>query len=359
MRWNIAAQLPPEKGQAKAHGLAGPVAGMHAGKLIIGGGANFPDGMPWLGGKKKYYDDLYVYEKKGKEFVLMTKAFKLPANLAYAASCSTGKGIVISGGENEKGISDAVYCVKWNEKIDAIVVENLPALPLAVTNAAAVAVGYNVYIAGGETSSGVSDQFLVLDLNDLGNGWKQLPSLPQPVSHTVLTVQHNGHGLGIYAAGGRKKKENGISDLYSSLVEFDLQNNTWIKKSPLPYALSAGTGVATGPGYLLLFGGDKGEIFHKTEELIAAINKETNAGRKEILNKEKIHLQSTHPGFSKDVLLYDTIKDEWRLIDSMPFDVPVTTTAIQTEDGVLIAGGEIKAGIRTPFVWQGKIKINR
>ena len=259
MRWTIAAQLPPEQGQAKAPGLAGPVAGMHGNKLIIGGGANFPDSMPWLGGKKRYYDQLYAYEKKGKEFVLLPKTFKLPTNLAYAANCSAEKGIVISGGENEKGISDAVYLVKWNEKDKAVIVENLPALPLAVTNAAAVAVGSNIYVAGGETNSGVSNQFLVLDLNDVSSGWKQLPSMPKPVSHTVLMVQNNSNGLAIYAAGGRRKKEDGISDLYSSLFEFDLQKNTWITKNPLPYALSAGTGIATGPGYLLLFGGDKGE----------------------------------------------------------------------------------------------------
>jgi N-acetylneuraminate epimerase len=183
--------------------------------------------------------------------------------------------------------------------------------------------------------------------------------LPQPVSHTVLTVQNNSNGTAIYAAGGRKKKENGISDLYSSLFEYDLQNNSWITKKPLPYALSAGTGIAAGQGYLLLFGGDTGEVFHKTETLIAAISKEASAERKEVLNKEKIGLQSTHPGFSKDVLLYDTINDEWKTIDSLPFEAPVTTTAIPTADGVLLAGGEIRAGIRTPYIWQGKITINR
>jgi N-acetylneuraminate epimerase len=93
--------------------------------------------------------------------------------------------------------------------------------------------------------------------------------------------------------------------------------------------------------------------------LIAAIHKESNVEKKEILNKEKIHLQSSHPGFSKEVLLYNTLKDEWKVIDSMPFEVPVTTTAIRWEDGVLIPAGEIKAGVRTPLVWQGKINIDR
>ncbi len=33
-------------------GYAGPVTGIINNHLIIGGGANFPDSMPWLGGKK-------------------------------------------------------------------------------------------------------------------------------------------------------------------------------------------------------------------------------------------------------------------------------------------------------------------
>ena len=252
-----------------------------------------------------------------------------------------------------------VFLLKWIEEGNRVIVTNLPGLPVAVTNAAAVAVETKVYIAGGETVSGSSNQFLVLDLNDIIGGWKQLPSLPQSISHTVLTVQLNSHGAGIYAAGGRKKNENGISELYSSLFEFDLLKNEWIIKRSLPYALSAGTGSATGSNSILLFGGDKGEIFHKTEVLIAAIHKETNVEKREVLNKEKIYLQSSHPGFSKEVLHYNTLKDEWKIIDSMPFEVPVTTTAIRWKDYVLIPAGEIKAGVRTPLVWQGKINIDR
>jgi N-acetylneuraminate epimerase len=359
MQWKIAAELPAQNGKAKAIGFAGPVAGMQAGRLMIGGGANFPDSMPWLGGKKKYYDDVYVYEEKGKEFVLITKTFKLPFAIAYAACCSTEQGVVVAGGENEKGISNKVFLLQWNKKAGTAIIKDLPDLPVAVTNAAAVAVGTKVYLAGGETLSGTSNQVLVLDLNDAIGGWKQLPSLPQSLSHTVLTVQNNSHGLAIYAAGGRMKNANGISDLYSSLFAFDLQKNEWITKKSLPYTLSAGTGAATGSGYILLFGGDKGDVFHKTEELIAAINKETNAEKREMLNKEKIYLQSTHPGFSSEVLLYDTIKDEWKTIDNIPFEAPVTTTAITRRNYVLIPGGEIKAGIRTPFVLQGKINITR
>lgn len=350
MQWKIAAELPGANGQLKALGLAGPVAGIHHNKLIIAGGANFPDSMPWLGGKKKYHDEVYVYERKQNEFVLIQKKIKLPFAIAYAAVCSTEKGVVVAGGENVNGISNKVFLLQWDESTGNVLAKDFPDLPLALTNAAAATFNNKVYIAGGETASGVSNRFLMLDLNISNRSWKQLPSLPIELSHTVLTVQHNSHGLGIYAAGGRKKNQDGVSDLYSSLFEFDLEKNEWITRESLPYALSAGTGIAAGSEYIMLFGGDKGEIFTKTEKLIAAIQKESNEDKKQMMNKEKILLQSTHPGFSSEVLLYNTKKDKWEIIGKIPFEVPVTTTAIRWNDSVIIPSGEIRAGIRTPKI---------
>jgi hypothetical protein len=53
IQWKIAGALPATNGQPKALGLAGLVAGVHNGVLIVAGGSNFPGSMPWLGGKKK------------------------------------------------------------------------------------------------------------------------------------------------------------------------------------------------------------------------------------------------------------------------------------------------------------------
>lgn len=357
MQWEIAAELPALNGKATALGVAGPVAGVHDNKLIVGGGANFPDSMPWLGGKKKYYDDVFVFEKRGNSLSLLSIKVKLSLSIAYSANCSSEKGIIVAGGENENGISNKVFLLQWNKKLENAIIEKLPDLPFAITNAAIVSANRKVYLAGGETASGVSNQFLVLDLDNTGNGWKELPPVPQALSHTVLLAQNNVQGKSIYAAGGRKKNSNGISDLYSSLFEFDLQKNEWKEKRSLPYALSAGTGIVTQSGYLLLFGGDKGNTFHKTEQLIAAISKETSMLKRDSLNKEKIYLQSSHPGFSNEVLLYDILKDEWKVIDHVPFDVPVTTTAIQWNGSVIIPSGEIKAGVRSPYILQGKISI--
>lgn len=355
IQWKIAGRLPGINGQEKSLGFAGAVSGVNNNRLIIAGGANFPDSMPWMGGKKKYYDDIYVLKKNGRQLVNTGKQFRLPFPLAYAAVCSTSQGIVSAGGENSNGISGKVLLISWENKTGTIIITTLPDLPFAVTNASICARGNQVYLAGGEMENGVSNQFITLDLANIKAGWKSLPSLPKPLSHSVTGVQFNGQHYCVYLAGGRKKNPGAISDFSDALYRYDPQTKKWVEKNSLPYPLSAGAGLSIGSGSLLLFGGDKGETFHKTESLILAISAEKDEIRKKELIQIKNEVQSTHPGFSREVLLYDTIRDKWTSLGCVPFDMPVTTTAVNWGGSVIIPGGEIRAGVRTPDLLMGKI----
>jgi N-acetylneuraminic acid mutarotase len=137
---------------------------------------------------------------------------------------------------------------------------------------------------------------------------------------------------------------------------YDVVANSWAEKKTLPYALSAGTGIMINANNIILFGGDKGVVFNKTETLIAAINAETDLVKKQELIKEKNKLQSQHPGFSKEVLWYNIKNDTWKIIGTIPFDAPVTTTAVKWKSNVVIPSGEIKAGVRSPKILVVKIQ---
>ena len=357
MMWQIAISIPPPPGASQQFGIAGAWAGIHHNVLLIGGGANFPDGMPWLGGKKKYYKDVYAFLKNEEGTLsLLSNNLQLPFPIAYGASCSTPKGIVCAGGENEQGLSNQVILLQWSESEKNISFQSLPPLPLPLSNPSITHKENIVYLAGGEGKSGVSTSFFSLDLENTAAGWKVLPSLSQPTSHADFVLQSTRKGCFLYLIGGRKRTTSGISDLYSSVFAYDLKKEIWEEKKPLPYALSAGTGLGYSNNKILLFGGDKGETFHKTEELIAAINSEKDAAKKEALMNQKTALQAAHPGFSKDVLQYNTTTDQWKVIMSIPFDVPVTTVAVSTGDEVFLTSGEIKAGVRTPYILVGKLK---
>lgn len=126
-------------------------------------------------------------------------------------------------------------------------------------------------------------------------------------------------------------------------------------KTPLPYALCAGTGILQ-DRHILLFGGDKGIVFNQAETLIAAIKNTSDPVKKQELILEKNKLQSTHPGFSREVIAYDIDQDTWSVAGLIPYETPVTTTAVNWENGILIPSGEIRAGVRTPRILKLKIR---
>lgn len=354
--WSVGGELPPALGQDQALGIAGPLAGVVHNLLMVGGGANFPDSMPWLGGRKKYYNDVYLFRKDGKGGFLLRNKAKLPVSLAYTANVTTPDGVICAGGENDEGLSRRVLRFRWHSGGDSLAISYLPDLPEALTNAAITALGSTLYLAGGETPTGVSSGFYSLDLENASAGWVSLPDLPQPVSHAVMVVQSNGERPCIYLIGGRKRNPGAISDLYSSVFEFDPVRGQWRDRRPLPYALSAGTGLAVGTAEVLLFGGDRGVTFHKTEQLIADIAKEVDDRRKEELNEEKRVLQSNHPGFSREVLRYHTVEDTWSVVDTIPYETPVTTIALRWGQEVILPSGEIRAGVRSPKLLVGRLK---
>lgn len=359
-KWSVVAELPPDSGNTKNPGVAGAFAGIHNNVLLIAGGANFPTAMPWEGGKKIYWDNVYVLENNGKIGFgwVRSEKFKLGQRIAYGASVSTDAGIVCIGGENENGISKNVFLLQWNSLSRKVIVNDLPELPLPLSNASAAAISNSIYVAGGETLNGVSDKFYVLDLENVSANWKQLPAVPKPVSHSVMLVPAIAEEKKIYLIGGRKKSSSGISELSRSVFEFDIRKNSWTEKTSLPYTLSAGTGIASGYGDMLLFGGDKGETFHKTEVLLADIAAEKDEAKKQELIQQKNKLQQSHPGFSNEVLQYNPEKNKWKVIGKIPFSTPVTTAAVKWGNYIFIPSGEIKAGIRTPNILLGKMLKN-
>ncbi|MBL7817153.1 MAG: hypothetical protein JNL70_19170 [Saprospiraceae bacterium] len=346
MNWQLLDSLPNI-------GVAGAFGGVHNGAMMVAGGANFPNGMPWEGGKKQYHNDIYIFKKNRNGRVKrLETSFKLSGNIAYGASVSTPKGIVCMGGENENGVSDKVFLMRWNAENQAIEIEFLPSLPLPLTNCAAILRGSILYVSGGESDNKTTNSFLSLDINDGTAAWKILPNLPKPISHAVTVAQSDG----IYVIGGRAKTASGISDLYNSVFKFDTKQNIWIPLSNISdgqqtiTALTAGTGIAIDNQYIVLFGGDKGETFHQVETLLAAIAIEKEDSKKQELVLKKNQILASHPGFSKDVLLYNTQTNKWSKIGTIPLHSPVTTTAFRWGKRIIIPSGEIRAGVRTPYI---------
>lgn len=362
MKWKIAAELPGKNSQTKSLGFAGPVTGITGNKLVIAGGANFPDSMPWEGGKKKYYDDVYILQRgaDNKFSWLATKPLHLKKNLAYSGNITTPDGIICIGGETDTGHTREVFSLQWDAVKKDILIKELPSLPVKLANMAVANIGKTIYVAGGDDGHKVLNTFFQLDMSVSFPEWKRLPDLPVAMSHSVAVAQSNGKNQCVYVIGGRSKASSGLSDLYNTVFCFDPANNSWKQLSDISdgkttTSLSAATAVPLGETCILLMGGDKGTVFHQIETYNMNITDAKTAEEKERLQTEKIQLLNNHPGFSKDVLVYNTIKDCWTKIGELPGFGPVTTTAVKWNGDIFIPSGEIKPGRRTPEVLIGKM----
>jgi cyclically-permuted mutarotase family protein len=361
--WKKIAIVPSSNENQRSLGLAGAINGVNSDVLIVAGGSNFPKGLPWEGGKKVYYDNIFVLTKKGNEYC-WNKNVKsvLPQPIAYCGITSTPSGIVYAGGENENGISDKCFLIKWNPIESSVEVKPLPDLPLPLTNVAATDIDNVVYAVGGDELKNSSNNFFSLNLKDKILQWKKLPCLPIALANATAIAQNSKSGEKIFVIGGRSKTSSGISDLHNTVFAFDIQKNEWKKCADISDGvhttnLSAAGGVALDNDEILITGFDNGKTFHKIETLISKISKAKTPEEKRKLTEEKNNLSIHHNGFEKSLLLYNTNDDAWTKIGELPFPAHVTTTDVKWGNKIVISNGEIKPGVRTPEVWVGKLVV--
>jgi N-acetylneuraminic acid mutarotase len=110
-------------------GFAAPFAGVSGDALIVAGGANFPDAMPWDGGKKVWYDSVFVLEQPHGEW---KKVSKLPGPLGYGVSFTTANGVLCAGGSDATQHHSEVFSLSWIE--NELRIKSLPSLPKPMAN---------------------------------------------------------------------------------------------------------------------------------------------------------------------------------------------------------------------------------
>ena len=385
LKWTALPDLPG------GLGVAGPFVGVHNDALIVAGGANFPDGVPWrelANGNtpvKVYHDTIHVVTRDGDGYSIAEAKAKLPRTLGYGISVPTADGVLCIGGEwRESGVTHRSAKVFALGQADGQVVidENYPALPKGTTAAAGALVGETVYVAGGDSGDGVTKNFWALDLAKRGAadfGWVTLPPWDGPArTHLLASVQHDGATDCLYIFSGRMKDGDGHWRMLGDAHKFNPNSGEWKKIHDIlpsgdgqPRCVMAGTVAPIGANQLLVFGGANGKRFITLTglaEQIAAAEAAGNTAAAATLKAEQQKIQDTHIGFSRDVLLYNTVTDRWtRFADftqgSRSATAPgatervatgshVTTTAVQWGSSIIIPTGESSPGIRTKDIWK-------
>ncbi len=371
LAWAELPALPPAAGQTRQPGVASPFVGVHGDALIVAGGANFPERMPWDGGAKVWWDDIWVLERPagGAARWVADRTFRLPRKIGYGVSVSTPEGVICIGGSDAERCYAEVFQLSWDARARAIRTTALPALPVPLANMAGALVGRTIYVAGGQQAmkgGGATGGFWALDLAKRERPaefkWVELPTWPGPARVLpVAAAQRTARGEEFFLFSGRLPQAGRRTEILKDAYAFDPAKKVWRTLPAIGggqgVSVMAGTAAAVGTDEILLFGGDRGELFLELEAhdlAIEALRRQPGGAEREIEARlqAKRKIYESHPGFGREVLAYDTRRDAWRVVTQAPAATTpqVTTTAVMWGGDVVIPSGEIRPGVRTPAV---------
>lgn len=340
--WGELPPLPDREGFAGV--FAGVVSDGPDHFLVVAGGANFPDKRPWEKGTKQYYDRIFVLPlSEGGSW--REEERRLPEKAAYGMSVDleTGK-CLFMGGENAVGVRDEVMEVSMSG--GKLLVEVIGALPAQITSGVSALVEGQVVVGAG--SDGEKTHRDLWRMRRWDPKWIEWESLGWPGGargrmHAMAGVRADR----FYLFGGRDQAISGDPaeerifglDWLKDCWELDVEGGSWRRLADLPEGRSAApsTALPVGANSFLILGGVTVDFL-----------------RSQVAARPELNGQGMeHPGFSKQVLSYDTVTDRWteREEISLGGDMPrVTTPVVFWENQWMIPSGEIKPGVRTPGV---------
>lgn len=322
MDWKPLPPLPDKEG------FAGMYAGVSGGALVAAGGANFPDGYPWQGGKKVWHDHLFVLEKPEGPWRKLDR--KLPRPLAYGISATWNDRMLVVGGETGIECRAEVLSLRWTGQ--DMEIEELPPLPRPAANLCGTLVGSTLYVAGGIGSPGAAEALRAFWALDLGVSrerlrWVELEAWPGPARMLAVAAAQDGGffvvgGADLSAGADGRPVRRYLSDAYRFTP-----GGGWKRIADLPAPVVAAPSPAPsfGQSHFVVIGGDDG----------------TKAGFQPLEN---------HPGFPGRMLAFHTVTGTWTEVGPAP--APRVTSPVALWRGRwAVPSGEQRPGVRSPEVW--------
>ncbi len=305
-------------------GVAGAYAGTSGGALLVAGGANFPERMPWDGGRKAWYAEAYVLEQPDGSW---RKAGQLPRPLAYGVSVSFHDSVICAGGGDANRHYADVFQIRWRG--GGLHTEFLPALPCALAFMSGALAGDVLCVAGGTEEPGeqrASRRFFALDLGAARPAWRELEPIPGPARMLTVAAAHQGV---FYLFGGVALAPDSAGKMRRVHLREALAyrpSRGWARLPDLPKpCVAAPSPAPVAGGRILLLAGDDG-------------------ARAGFQPPEK------HPGFGNTLLAFDLSQGRWIAAGEVPAP-RATAPCAEWRGSFVVPSGEVRPGVRSPEVW--------
>ena len=320
--WSQLQPLPDSRG------VAAPFSGVSNGALLVAGGANFPEKMPWEGDTKVWHDGVYALESPSGSWELVGR---LPGPLAYGVSAVTNGGLLCIGGSDAEVHHREVFELHLDGGKLVIVPRDPLPVPLAL--AAGAVAGNAVYVACGATEPGeksASNRVFMLPLGSGDSHWSEIE--PVPGKPRILPVVA-AIGDTFYLVGGAALETvNGkVARTYLHDAWSYKPGRGWRQLADLPQpTVAAPSPAPVADDSFFILGGDDGSLvgFQPVEK---------------------------HPGFPGNILAYDAVRNTWRLCGKVPAPRATVPVAVW-RNMFVIPSGEMRPGVRSPEVWAARFE---
>ena len=328
-------------------GFAGMFAGQCGNYFLAAGGANFPVGYPWEGGKKRWYSNIYAISIK-KPDKWQKLQLSLPKAMGYGVCGSWHGKLIIAGGESGPApgepadkpaiILNQVFAIQ--EENNQFSLAPLPALSKPLKDACGTVVGDLFIVFGGidnPNATSASSELFILNLNHPEKGWQKGPALPaagriQAVAATDNTnfILFSGIEITADATGKPARKMPYLQDAWRIKCQPDITKSAWARLPDLPAECAAAPSPAWSlADHRIVIAGGADSACHRLP-------------------------QKDHPGWSGDLIIFDSLKEKWEIKPGIfaPFQSKVTATGLNFKGNYLIFSGEKSPGRRSPEILQ-------
>ena len=283
-------------------GVARPFAGVSHGVVLLAGGSNFPDRPLVAGGAKVYHDEILMLDPAAAQ-PMWRVVGRLPRPQGEGGSATTAQGVVCVGGavgRDGAEVASSAFVLSWDGT--AVVQKPLPDVPVPLGKMPGVAAfGDVVYVTG-------SNVLWRIDLASDEPRWeeaREVVGLPAVFGEQPVLVAQKGR---LFLFPGYDARTGRALD-----ARF---GKTFVGTSA----------VAVGDQHILFFGGADEAVWNAKPPPDRPVGDYR---------------------FAETIRAYSVVGDAWF---ELPGGVPRCGAAVvRLDDGrLLVAGGEVKPGVRTP-----------
>lgn len=344
--WEFAGDLAPQEGMETNKGTAGMLSGVSNGYIVVGGGANFPEDGPALGGTKKSYPDIYVLKQEDGQLVEVNHT-TLDHEISYGASITTDDGIYYVGGSTAEGKGNQVLLVKADDAGE-ITVDTVGELPFTFSDGFAALKDDVLYVGAGKMDGQATNRVFSLDLNTKKS--TELAAMPNEATRTQCVSQLLGDSIYVFSGGDQVA--------YTDSYRYSIEENEWEQVSDVQIgnekiSLLGANSVKLNEHSMLVVGGFNKDVYDNAVAQMAEL-------KDEALNQFKLNYFGADPSelqWNRKVLVYDADVDTWTSIGEVPFDAPCGEALILDGDRIYSINGEIKPGTRTKHMYSGILQL--